>query len=72
MIWIGTKDNGGQPRIWVEENEKYHPVHFQTHSRFSEVNIWINRNMQALIDYWNGSIDTCELLEGMVKYSKNI
>lgn len=68
IIWIGTKDNGGQPRIWVEENGKYHPVHFTARiSRYPEVSTWIKMHLKALTDYWHGKIDTAELFEIAMK-----
>lgn len=62
-IWVGTKENGGRPRIWVEENGKYHPVHFLACSKYPDVTKWINKNLSALVDYWFGLIDTGELVE---------
>lgn len=68
MIWIGTKENGGQPRIWVEENGKNHPVHFSTKkSQYPEVSTWIKMHLKALTDYWHGTIDTAELFEIAMK-----
>ena len=63
-IWIGTKENGGQPRLWVADNGKYYPVHFSARmSRHPEVSKWIKMHIKALNDYWQGTIDTAELVE---------
>lgn len=63
-IWIGTKENKGQPRLWVAENGKYYPVHFSARkSRYPEVGIWIKMHLKGLTDYWQGTIDTAEFVE---------
>lgn len=64
-IWIGTRENSGQPRLWVAEHGKYYPVHFTARSRYPEVNTWIKLNIKALNDYWNGTISTCGLIENL-------
>lgn len=71
MIWIGTKENGGQPRIWVEGNGKYHHVHFAAkRSRYPDVRAWIKVHMESLTEYCNGIIDTSEFVKAIQRNRK--